>query len=227
MDGLTSVLKDFYDSIDKNLLGILITTIVGSAVWVYKELTQTPLQYSRDTFFKYTEVRIEKLSEIHNILICILLSPKDNTIKERLKSVLLSGKMAYIDEGLNAKLMRIAYSDDFNRVLYVEAIGECQTQLKKIIDKIRDENNYFVNRSKITPWRRAIGFVSSGIEIAISLGFIFIVLYYYLYALSNCAWPWKALVIAGPILVIIALNHPKVRLWTKNKSETLRKKYWS
>ncbi len=227
MDGLTSVLKDFYDSIDKNLLGILITTIVGSAVWVYKELTQTPLQYSRDTFFKYTEVRIEKLSEIHNILICILLSPKDNTIKERLKSVLLSGKMAYIDEGLNAKLMRIAYSDDFNGVLYVEAIGECQTQLKSIIDKIKDENNYFVNRSKLSPWRRAIGFVSSGIEMAISLGIILMVLFYYFYILANYSWPWKAVIIAVPIIIIVVFKHPKVRRWAKPKYETLRNKFWS
>ena len=43
---------------NKDILSILITLLVGFIAWKCKELIETPMRQSRETFFKVTEKRI-------------------------------------------------------------------------------------------------------------------------------------------------------------------------
>lgn len=40
---------------NKDILSILITLLVGFIAWICKELIETPMRQSRETFFKVTE----------------------------------------------------------------------------------------------------------------------------------------------------------------------------
>ena len=53
---------------NKDILSILITLLVGFIAWICKELIETPMRQSRETFFKVTEKRIGILSELYNYI---------------------------------------------------------------------------------------------------------------------------------------------------------------
>lgn len=70
---------------NKDILSILITLLVGFIAWICKELIETPMRQSRETFFKVTEKRIGILSELYNYINIIALFPQETNIKEELQ----------------------------------------------------------------------------------------------------------------------------------------------
>ena len=129
---------------NKDILSILITLLVGFIAWICKELIETPMRQSRETFFKVTEKRIGILSELYNYINIIALFPQETNIKEELQKIILSDKLAYVDEKIIVDIIEIAFKEVTNERLVLDTRKELRETIDKCAEIIRKENQYFL-----------------------------------------------------------------------------------
>ena len=127
---------------NKDILSILITLLVGFIAWICKELIETPMRQSRETFFKVTEKRIGILSELYNYINIIALFPQETNIKEELQKIILSDKLAYVDEKIIVDIIEIAFKEVTNERLVLDTRKELRETIDKCAEIIRKENQY-------------------------------------------------------------------------------------
>lgn len=131
---------------NKDILSILITLLVGFIAWICKELIETPMRQSRETFFKVTEKRIGILSELYNYINIIALFPQETNIKEELQKIILSDKLAYVDEKIIVDIIEIAFKEVTNERLVLDTRKELRETIDKCAEIIRKENQYFLKQ---------------------------------------------------------------------------------
>lgn len=143
---------------NKDILSILITLLVGFIAWICKELIETPMRQSRETFFKVTEKRIGILSELYNYINIIALFPQETNIKEELQKIILSDKLAYVDEKIIVNIIEIAFKEVTNERLVLDTRRELRETIDKCAEIIRKENQYFLKHDTTNTYKRVIAY---------------------------------------------------------------------
>lgn len=159
-------LESVFRAIDKNLLAVLVTTIVGFISWLVKGLVETPLINAREVFFKYFDRRIEILSDIKVRLSLISLFPDKESLdyKEQLQAILLTeGKAAYLSQDLFASILEITVNKQTNEMLVLETVKKVDSELKVNIDKVQQANKFYITYSNANPTKKILGYFVLGL----------------------------------------------------------------
>ena len=163
---------------NKDILSILITLLVGFIAWICKELIETPMRQSRETFFKVTEKRIGILSELYNYINIIALFPQETNIKEELQKIILSDKLAYVDEKIIVNIIEIAFKEVTNERLVLDTRRELRETIDKCAEIIRKENQYFLKHDTTNTCKRVIAYFIQLIKAISFIVFILIAIFY-------------------------------------------------
>ena len=163
---------------NKDILSILITLLVGFIAWICKELIETPMRQSRETFFKVTEKRIGILSELYNYINIIALFPQETNIKEELQKIILSDKLAYVDEKIIVDIIEIAFKEVTNERLVLDTRKALRETIDKCAEIIRKENQYFLKHDTTNTYKRVIAYFIQLIKAISFIVFILIAIFY-------------------------------------------------
>ena len=175
---------------NKDILSILITLLVGFIAWICKELIETPMRQSRETFFKVTEKRIGILSELYNYINIIALFPQETNIKEELQKIILSDKLAYVDEKIIVNIIEIAFKEVTNERLVLDTRRELRETIDKCAEIIRKENQYFLKLDTTNTYKRVIAYFIQLIKAISFIVFILIAIFYLIKSIVFLSVVW-------------------------------------
>ena len=175
---------------NKDILSILITLLVGFIAWICKELIKTPMRQSRETFFKVTEKRIGILSELYNYINIIALFPQETNIKEELQKIILSDKLAYVDEKIIVNIIEIAFKEVTNERLVLDTRKELRETIDKCAEIIRKENQYFLKLDTTNTYKRVIAYFIQLIKAISFIVFILIAIFYLIKSIVFLSVVW-------------------------------------
>ena len=175
---------------NKDILSILITLLVGFIAWICKELIKTPMRQSRETFFKVTEKRIGILSELYNYINIIALFPQETNIKEELQKIILSDKLAYVDEKIIVNIIEIAFKEVTNERLVLDTRKELRETIDKCAEIIRKENQYFLKHDTTNTYKRVIAYFIQLIKAISFIVFILIAIFYLIKSIVSLSVVW-------------------------------------
>uniref|UniRef100_UPI001E46F699 hypothetical protein n=1 Tax=Bacteroides faecis TaxID=674529 RepID=UPI001E46F699 len=175
---------------NKDILSILITLLVGFIAWICKELIKTPMRQSRETFFKVTEKRIGILSELYNYINIIALFPQETNIKEELQKIILSDKLAYVDEKIIVNIIEIAFKEVTNERLVLDTRKELRETIDKCAEIIRKENQYFLKHDTTNTYKRVIAYFIQLIKAISFIVFILIAIFYLIKSIVFLSVVW-------------------------------------
>ena len=175
---------------NKDILSILITLLVGFIAWICKELIKTPMRQSRETFFKVTEKRIGILSELYNYINIIALFPQETNIKEELQKIILSDKLAYVDEKIIVNIIEIAFKEVTNERLVLDTRKELRETIDKCAEIIRKENQYFLKHDTANTYKRVIAYFIQLIKAISFIVFILIAIFYLIKSIVFLSVVW-------------------------------------
>lgn len=187
---------------NKELLSMLLTLLVGFLAWICKEIIESPAKQSRDTFFKIAEQRIRALSLLYNYVNTIMLFPQESAIKEDLQKIILSDKLAYIDEEIIINIMQIAFHEESDEKLVLQTSKALKDAICQYTRKIQKENRHFISLDTPNPYKRIIIYAIQLITIISFITLIMTAIYHiirYLVTLSSVA------AITGGALILIAM----------------------
>lgn len=175
---------------NKDILSILITLLVGFIAWICKELIKAPMRQSRETFFKVTEKRIGILSELYNYINIIALFPQETNIKEELQKIILSDKLAYVDEKIIVNIIEIAFKEVTNERLVLDTRKELRETIDKCAEIIRKENQYFLKHDTTNTYKRVIAYFIQLIKAISFIVFILIAIFYLIKSIVFLSVVW-------------------------------------
>ena len=175
---------------NKDILSILITLLVGFIAWICKELIKTPMRQSRETFFKVTEKRIGILSELYNYINIIALFPQETNIKEELQKIILSDKLAYVDEKIIVNIIEIAFKEVTNERLVLDTRKELRETIDKCAEINRKENQYFLKHDTTNTYKRVIAYFIQLIKAISFIVFILIAIFYLIKSIVFLSVVW-------------------------------------
>ena len=175
---------------NKDILSILITLLVGFIAWICKELIETPMRQSRETFFKVTEKRIGILSELYNYINIIALFPQETNIKEELQKIILSDKLAYVDEKIIVNIIEIAFKEVTNEGLVLDTRKELRETIDKCAEIIRKEIQYFLKHDTTNTYKRVIAYFIQLIKAISFIVFILIAIFYLIKSIVFLSVVW-------------------------------------
>ena len=175
---------------NKDILSILITLLVGFIALICKELIETPMRQSRETFFKVTEKRIGILSELYNYINIIALFPQETNIKEELQKIILSDKLAYVDEKIIVNIIEIAFKEVTNERLVLDTRRELRETIDKCAEIIRKENQYFLKHDTTNTYKRVIAYFIQLIKAISFIVFILIAIFYLIKSIVFLSVVW-------------------------------------
>ena len=132
----------------------------------------------RETFFKVTEKRIGILSELYNYINIIALFPQETNIKEELQKIILSDKLAYVDEKIIVDIIEIAFKEVTNERLVLDTRKELRETIDKCAEIIRKENQYFLKHDTTNTYKRVIAYFIQLIKAISFIVFILIAIFY-------------------------------------------------
>lgn len=188
---------------NKELTSVLLTALIGALAWFCKELIDTPIKQSRETFFRILEKRIGTLTELYNYINAIALFPNDNHLKEDLQKIILSDKMAYIDEALNINLIEIAFKKHTDEALILKTRKELREAIAQSANKIRQENQHFIENDTPDPYGRIIVYLKQFAKVLFFVTLIFIPIFYGIKSIIELP-PWLGVpLIIVPIVCIV------------------------
>ncbi|WP_291123007.1 hypothetical protein [Flavobacterium sp. UBA6046] len=136
---------DSIKGIDKNVLGILITSLIAFISWIVKGLVEIPLNNSKETFFKYFEKRIELLADLKVRLSIIAYFPKEESkkYKEQIQEILLKdGRAAYLNSQTLENVLKISISPQTDESILLKTIDEINSDLSSQISKVEQSNSF-------------------------------------------------------------------------------------
>ncbi len=213
-------------STDGRIVAALVTILAGFIAWIYREVTYKPLQDSRETFYRHAEKRILVLSEIRNILMILRGNRKEVSAKDKLKEILQSEEIGYLDETMNYDLIEIAYGS-FDENLLWKVQGEIKDELITLLGQIEKENNHFLDQARQSILGRVLQFLVFTIKIILISGILLVALFYFVTFIIFLGWGWKIAVIILTILLVLILNSRWFRHYCNDKyehiSRTLKK----
>lgn len=189
---------------NKELISILLTALIGAFAWFCKELIDTPIKQSRETFFKILEKRIGTLTELYNYINTIALFPNNKHIKKGLQKIILSDKMAYIDEKLNISIIEIAFKEDTNEKLLLTTRAELKEAIAQSAHKIQQENQHFISNDTPNPYIRTIIYFKQFAKVVFFVTLILIPVFYCIKLIF--AQPLWGLLLIGIILIIYIIR---------------------
>lgn len=209
---------------NRELVSILLTALIGALAWFCKELIDTPIKQSRETFFKILEKRVGSLKELYNYISIIALFPSDKNIKEELQKIILSDKMAYIDEDLSINIMKIAFYECTDETLLLSTQKKLQEAIAQCANKIQKENQYFISNDSPNTYKRIIVYFKQFIKVIIFVASILISIYYYI---KLIIWKplWLGLLFVGLAICIIRFFKKNKPQNTKRKIQKTKRKY--
>ena len=175
---------------NKDILSILITLLVGFIAWICKELIKTHMRQYRETFFKVTEKRIGILSELYNYINIIALFPQETNIKEELQKIILSDKLAYVDEKIIVNIIEIAFKEVTNERLVLDTRKELRETIDKCAEIIRKENQYFLKHDTTNTYKRVIAYFIQLIKAISFIVFILIAIFYLIKSIVFLSVVW-------------------------------------
>lgn len=153
---------EIVNGVDKNLLGILITSIIAFICWIVKGLIEVPINNSKEIFFKYFDKRIEVLGDIKIRLAIIALFPYEEgePYKEQLQEFLLKdGKSAYLDSDIFAQILDISITPTTSEEKLSKAIKDVNLALSAYIGKVEQSNNFYSKYANVDPIKRISGYL--------------------------------------------------------------------
>lgn len=180
-------LKGFISKMDVNLVGILLTALLGMLGWFVKSMIEDPLTNSKETFYQILNERIEISTEVKNLLTFISFFPDDKDYKEKLQNVFIkNGKTAYLDQKVLADIIEISINTDTNQEKLTSLILKINCDIKSWVDKAKEENDFFEKYYSPFPIKRnytllKLGLASS-ITILVIAGIIFFSIYYFIFS---------------------------------------------
>lgn len=175
---------------DKETLSILLTFLVGFLAWICKELIEAPIKQSRDTFFRIIEKRIGILSELYNYINIIALFPQEKSIKEELQKIILSDKLAYIDEEININILEIAFKEETDENLVLNTRDKLKDAIDICANKIQKENQYFLKHDTPNTYKRVIVYFIQLIKTISFIIFIFFAIFYFIKIIAILSIFW-------------------------------------
>lgn len=162
---------------NKDILSILITLLVGFIAWICKELIKH-LWDNLEKLFKVTEkkdwhiVRTVQLYKYN----CII-SSRDK-YKGRTTKIILSDKLAYVDEKIIVDIIEIAFKEVTNERLVLDTRKELRETIDKCAEIIRKENQYFLKHDTTNTYKRVIAYFIQLIKAISFIVFILIAIFY-------------------------------------------------
>lgn len=203
---------------NKEVISILLTALIGALAWFCKELIDTPIKQSRETFFKILEKRIGTLTELYNYTNAIALFPENKSLKKDLQKIILSDKMAYIDEALNTNIIEIAFKEDTDENLLLTTRAELQKAIAQSAHKIQQENQHFISNDTPNPYIRTIIYFKQFAKVVFFVALIIISIFYCIKLIITLPL-WFGYLFMGivPILTI--------RFFIKSKSQQAETKH--
>lgn len=179
-------LKAFISKMDVNLLVILLTALLGMVGWFVKSMIEDPLINSKETFYKILNERIEISTEIKNMLTFISFFPNEKEYKEKLQAIFISnGKTGYMDQKDLADIIEISVNKETDQKKVTSLISKLNADIKKWIDKAKEENDFFEKYYSPFPVKRNYTLIKLGlisfITIFVIAGTIFFMIYYFIF----------------------------------------------
>lgn len=213
-----------------NLLVFLLTTLIGLLAWIVKGLIDNPLKASKDTFDKFSQLRIEILSIIRNRMMHIyyLADTIDKEEVSKYKNelqnfLLLEGKNGYISKDIIEEVMRITFTEETNKESALLTINKLNEELGVVVDNVKDELDFFSFFSHKNPWKRIVSMYILIFQYLLFFTLSFIGLFFVFSTIVYGSLIIKVLMFFGVILTLIIAN-----LWLKNKfNKEFLKKYWN
>lgn len=203
---------------NKEVISILLTALIGALAWFCKELIDTPIKQSRETFFKILEKRIGTLTELYNYINTIALFPENKRLKKDLQKIILSDRMAYIDEALNINLIEIAFKEDADEALILKTRKELRESIAQSANKIRQENQHFIENDTSNPYGRTIVYLKQFVKVLFWIAFIFIPIFYCIKSIITLPhWLGIPLIIVPIVCIIRFLQRSRTPEKDKNR----------
>jgi len=192
-------LIEFLKKINNELIVVLITLCVAFISYIIKGLIEKPLNESKQTFGKYSEKRIEILSEIKARLHLIAYFPskeESEDFKLQLQSILLrDGKPGYLNKVTFEDTLKISITPDTDEKLLLQTITQIDDDLYKLVAKVKDEVKFYNKFSNYNPIKRFVGFLILILLYIISLALIFSIIGSLIYAIIYCGWILKIIIV--------------------------------
>ena len=192
-------IENFISEIDANILVILLSAFIGILAWIFKNIIEFPLKDAKNTFFRFTEKRIESLCEISNVLLSIAFSPSDKQLRKKLKDLSISSKMAYLNQKDNEAIIEIVSQDVLDETKVLNTIKEIQKNLVVLINDIRKNNQLYLNHSAVSPWEKIISYIKLLLQFVLVITILGIIIFVVIKLIE-----WKT--IWGGVIAIILVG---------------------
>lgn len=191
-------MRGIIENVDVEILVVILSALLAFLAWVFKQIVISPLSEAKETFLRFTEKRIESLSEISNVLLLIAFNPSDEMARKALKELSISSKMAYLDQKDNNAIIEIVSQKNLNETKVLGTIKNIQNNLVVLINEIRKDNQFYLNYSAISPWDRVMSYIKLLLQFIISIIIISLVIFMIIKLVS-----WE--VIWGSVISIVIL----------------------
>ncbi|HMI08280.1 MAG TPA: hypothetical protein VK528_12080 [Flavobacterium sp.] len=186
------------------------TTLIALLSWLLKSLIENPIADSKATFQKYTDKRIEILTELKARLNFIAYFPSEEDSKDyknQIQEILLKdGRAGYLNKEMYGSILKISIEPKTDEYLLLATITKIDEDLYLQISKIQDEIIFYRKFSNYNPLRRLIGFVILTLQYIVSLSFAIGILYLVIYCLINTTLIGNIIVVVMSLIIIYLIN---------------------
>jgi len=186
------------------------TTIIALISWILKSLIESPISESKATFQKYTDKRIEILTEVKTRLNFIAYFPTEEDsmeYKNQIQEILLKdGRVGYLNKETYDAILKISIEPKTNESLLLKTIAEIDKDLYLQISKIQDEIIFYRKFSNYNPIRRFIGIIILALQYVTTLIFTISSLYFTLYLLETTTLIGNIIIILVSFFLIYLIN---------------------
>jgi hypothetical protein len=209
---------DIISTIEKanpDLVIFCATTLIALISWLLKSLIENPITESKVTFQKYTDKRIEILTEVKTRLNFIAYFPNEDESKEfknQIQEILLKdGRTGYLNKETYNSVLKISIGPKTDEQLLLETIKKIDAELYLQISKIQDEIKFYRMFSNYNPLRRFIGLILLSVQYVISLILVIGLLYLAVYGIVNTNVFGNIIIILISMFIMFLINKWFVR----------------
>ncbi|WP_333577534.1 hypothetical protein [Sphingobacterium sp.] len=208
-------INDFLKKIDVNvnLLIFLLTTLIGFISWLVKGLIESPLSFSKATFDKHFNTRVEILTEIKNRLALMLyLTNGDNNedinkFKNEIQEILLKdGKSAYISKDILDYALNISVLPDTNINKVHHTINLIDEELYGTISKVNDELIFYRKFSNHNPIKRILGLIFITVQYLIVITIVSTLIYLFCVYFINSGLFFRAVAVTSLFFILFLID---------------------
>ncbi|MFB3386606.1 hypothetical protein [Flavobacterium sp. LAR06] len=194
-----------------NLVIFCGTTLIAFLTWLLKSLIENPITESKVTFQKYTDKRIEILTEIKTRLNFIAYFPgekESEEFKNQIQEILLKdGRAGYLNKETYSAILKISIDLKTDETLLIKTIKEIDADLYLQISKIQDEIIFYRKFSNYNPLRRLVGILILTAHYIITMILSIGIVYLFIYSLVHTTIIGNVLVLIVALGIVYLINN--------------------